>query len=201
VAQSTTVAQAAVVQADRTNAMVQGLADASAKIGEVVNLINDIANQTNLLALNATIEAARAGEAGKGFAVVAGEVKVLATQTGRATSEIAAQIAAVQSATAESAVEIRSIAATIGKVGEYAAIIAAAVEQQGAATREIALNVELAAAGTTQVSGNIHKLSEGAEETGHAASEVLAAAHQLSRQSEQLGMVMDSFLGELRKVL
>ncbi len=201
VAQSTAIAQAAVAQAGRTNAMVQGLATASTKIGEVVNLINDIASQTNLLALNATIEAARAGEAGKGFAVVAGEVKVLATQTARATSEIGAQIAAVQSATAESAVEIQSIAATIGKISDYAAVIAAAVEQQGAATREIAQNVERAAAGTTQVSGNVHKLSDGADETGHAASEVLSAAHQLSCQSEQLGTVVEDFLGELRKVL
>ncbi|CAA7627393.1 Methyl-accepting chemotaxis protein [Candidatus Terasakiella magnetica] len=201
VSDSTAIAQAAVEQAGRTNTMVQGLSEASARIGEVVDLINNIASQTNLLALNATIEAARAGEAGKGFAVVAGEVKVLATQTARATSEIAAQIAAVQSATTDSAQEIQSIAATIGKISEYAAVIAVAVEQQGAATREIAQNVERAAAGTTQVSGNVHKLSDGAEETGHAAAEVLTAAHQLSHQSEQLGTVVDDFLDELRKVL
>jgi len=67
---------------------LQDLADASAQIGEVVGLINNIASQTNLLALNATIEAARAGEAGKGFAVVASEVKNLANQTERATSDI-----------------------------------------------------------------------------------------------------------------
>ena len=201
VAQSTAIAQAAVDQADRTNAMVQGLANASTKIGEVVNLITDIASQTNLLALNATIEAARAGEAGKGFAVVANEVKTLATQTARATNEIAAQIAAVQSATADSAVEIQSIAATIGKIGEFAAVIAAAVEEQGVATREIAMNVERASEGTSQVSGNVHKLSEGAEETGRSAGDVLSAAHQLSRQSEQLGSVVDGFLDELRKVL
>ena len=65
-------------------ALVEGLASGTQKIGEVVTLIQTIANQTNLLALNATIEAARAGEHGKGFAVVASEVKALANQTAKA---------------------------------------------------------------------------------------------------------------------
>jgi len=201
VTQSSTISADAVTQASRTNDLVMGLSEASTRIGEVVSLITDIAAQTNLLALNATIEAARAGEAGKGFAVVAGEVKVLATQTSRATSEIGSQISAVQSATINSAEAIRSIAATIGKVGEYAAIIAAAVEQQGASTREIAINVERAAIGTTEVSANVHRLSQGAEETGHAAAHVLLAAGQLSRQSEQLGSAVGSFMAELRQVI
>ncbi|SEH34870.1 methyl-accepting chemotaxis protein [Magnetospirillum fulvum] len=201
VTQSSTISSDAVAQAGRTNDLVMGLSEASTRIGEVVSLITDIAAQTNLLALNATIEAARAGEAGKGFAVVAGEVKVLATQTSRATSEIGSQIAAVQAATVNSAEAIRSIAATIGKVGEYAAIIAAAVEQQGASTREIALNVERAAQGTTEVSANVHRLSQGAEETGHAAANVLVAAGQLSRQSETLGSAVGAFMTELRQVI
>jgi len=201
VAKSSTISGEAVAQAGRTNTLVQGLSEASVRIGEVVGLITDIAAQTNLLALNATIEAARAGEAGKGFAVVANEVKGLANQTGRATSEIGTQIAAVQSASTDSASAIQSIAATIVKVGEYASMISAAVEQQGAATHEIALNVDLAAQGTTEVTANIHRLSEGAEETGRAAGAVLTAAGDLSRQSEQLGQAVTSFLGELRKVI
>ena len=99
IAQSASMAQSAVAQAGRTNAMVDGLLEATQKIGEVVGLIQDIAGQTNLLALNATIEAARAGEAGKGFAVVASEVKALSTQTAKATEEIADQIQAIRDAT------------------------------------------------------------------------------------------------------
>ena len=97
VAHSAEMAKGAVDEAQKSNVSVQGLAESAQKIGEVVDIISDIASQTNLLALNATIEAARAGDAGKGFAVVASEVKSLATQTAKATEEIAAQITAIQS--------------------------------------------------------------------------------------------------------
>ena len=86
-------------EAQSTNEDIAGLAQAAQKIDDVVKLIQSVAGQTNLLALNATIEAARAGAAGKGFAVVASEVKALAVQTAKATDDIAAQIAAVQSST------------------------------------------------------------------------------------------------------
>ena len=77
-------------------AKVEGLAEASAQIGEIVTAIEAVAGQTNLLALNATIEAARAGEAGKGFAVVANEVKTLANQTAKATVDIRSRIESLQ---------------------------------------------------------------------------------------------------------
>ena len=113
---------------------VAGLAVSASKIGEVVSLIQDIAEQTNLLALNATIEAARAGEAGKGFAVVASEVKELATQTAKATEAISEQIAGIQSKTDSSVEAIRSISNTMAKVSSSTEAIAAAVEEQGAST-------------------------------------------------------------------
>ena len=186
VAQSAKVAGKAQEEAKRTDDVVQALAEGAQKIGEVVGLINNIAGQTNLLALNATIEAARAGDAGKGFAVVASEVKSLATQTGRATEEIARQITQIQTATRNAVASIRGIGATISEISEIAAAIAAAVEEQGSATQEIARNVQQAAAGTQEVSSNIVGVSQGANDTGAAASQVLGAAGELSRQAEQL---------------
>ncbi len=194
VGESSRIAQQAVVEAERTNAAVKGLAEAADKIGAVVQLINDIASQTNLLALNATIEAARAGEAGKGFAVVASEVKTLANQTAKATEEIGAQIAAIQTATGDSVQAIQGIGATIKQINEIAAAIAAAVEEQGAATQEISRNVQQAAAGTTEVSTNIASVSQAATQTGSAAGEVLGAARELAGHGTKLNTEIEEFL-------
>ncbi|RAI44353.1 methyl-accepting chemotaxis protein [Rhodoplanes roseus] len=192
------IADEAVSQAAKTDARVNELSRAAARIGDVVKLITDIAEQTNLLALNATIEAARAGEAGKGFAVVASEVKALAGQTAKATGDISAQIAAMQSATQDSVAAIQEISGTIGQIAEVASAIAAAVEQQGAATAEISRNIQQAASGTTQVAENIVEVSRGAEETGAASGEVLSAAGQLAIESNQLRTEVHQFLATVR---
>ena len=198
VSESTTVARAAVEQAEQTNHEVNALAEAAQRIGDVVKLINDIAGQTNLLALNATIEAARAGEAGKGFAVVASEVKSLATQTAKATDEIASQVTAIQGATGSAVKAIQEIGGTIVRVNQIAAAIAAAVEEQGAATREIARNVQHVSVGTTEVSSNIAGVSQAANETGSAAAEVHASASTLAQLSDALRSGFDRFVGSIR---
>jgi methyl-accepting chemotaxis protein len=198
VATSSKIAQDAVEQAGRTNGTVEGLAQSAQRIGEVLSLIQDIAAQTNLLALNATIEAARAGEAGKGFAVVASEVKSLATQTARATEEIAAQIAQIQGATKETVEAIGGIGGTIGQINEIAAAIAAAVEEQGAATKEIASNVLQAARGTQDVSGNIDGVTQASGEVGAAATQVLGSAEELARESERLRQEVGTFVATVR---
>ncbi len=198
VAESTKIVGTAVAQANDTNAKVQGLAEAAQKIGDVVRLINDIAGQTNLLALNATIEAARAGEAGKGFAVVASEVKTLATQTARATEEIASQVRAIQESTASSAQAIGGITTTIGRVSEISTAIASAVEEQGAATQEISRNVQQAAQGTQEVSSNIAGVTQAAQQTGAAATQVLEAAGELSRNGTVLKTQVADFLRTVR---
>jgi methyl-accepting chemotaxis protein len=163
-----------------------------------VKLITAIAEQTNLLALNATIEAARAGEAGRGFAVVASEVKQLASQTAKATEEIGAQIAGMQTATQDSVAAIKEIGGTIGRISDIASTIAAAVEEQGAATQEIARNVGEAAKGTTQVATNITDVNRGAAETGSASAQVLASAKSLSSESHHLRSEVDKFLSTVR---
>ena len=198
VTESTRIVAGAVTQAEDTNAKVKGLAEAAQKIGEVVTLINEIASQTNLLALNATIEAARAGEAGKGFAVVASEVKNLATQTGRATEEIAGQVKAIQDSTESAAHAIQAITVTINRVNEISTAIASAVEEQGAATQEISRNVQEASTGTAEVSTNITGVTQASQQTSAGSTQVLSSASELAANGERLKKEVDTFLHTVR---
>ena len=184
--------------ARRTDATVRALAEGAQRIGQVVELISNIAGQTNLLALNATIEAARAGDAGKGFAVVASEVKSLAGQTAKATEEISAQITQLQTSTREAVEAIKGITTVIEEVSTIATAIASAVEEQGAATAEIARNVQQTAGSTQLVTTNIAGVSQGAASTGAAADQVLSAAGDLSRQAESLSAEVSGFVSEVR---
>lgn len=188
-------------EAQTTNDIVQGLVEASGRIGEVVKLINDIASQTNLLALNATIEAARAGEAGKGFAVVANEVKSLANQTAKATDEISSQIGAVQGSTQEAVGAIDKIVRRIEEISQVSAAIAAAVEEQSAATAEIANSVQQAAAGTQDVATSISHAADAANTTGETADRVMEASGDLSERSETLKNGVVAFIRDLEKAL
>ena len=185
-------------EADETVTTVQQLSETAERIGEVVALIQEIAEQTNLLALNATIEAARAGEAGKGFAVVASEVKTLASQTAKATTDIAAQIQAIQSATGTSAAAIARVTGAVKELSGIAATIASAVEEQTAVTQDIAQNVQQAAAGTQDVSSNITGVTQAATESSSAASQVLTSAGDLAQQASALNSEIDSFLSRVR---
>jgi methyl-accepting chemotaxis protein len=198
VGHAASIASRAVEETRTTDTTVRGLAESASKIGEVVRLINDIAGRTNLLALNATIEAARAGDAGKGFAVVASEVKSLATQTAKATEEIARQITDVQSVTDETVQAIRRIATTIDEVNDITTSIAAGVEQQGASTQEIARNVQQAAQRTREMSDTIAAVSRDAQVTDATVRDVKSAAAEVAGGTDTLRQRVDAFLEGIR---
>ncbi|EKV32674.1 hypothetical protein C882_1511 [Caenispirillum salinarum AK4] len=191
---SADVAREAAEKAQIADETVAGLAKAADRIGEIVDLITDIADQTNLLALNATIEAARAGDAGKGFAVVANEVKTLASQTAKATEDIRTQIGGVQTETRKAEAAIQDIVGIIQRVNEVASAIAGAVEEQNAATSEISGNIHQAATGTQSVNSDIHAVSRAAEQVGEAAETVRGGTDSLGSEADRLRSLVRDFL-------
>ena len=197
-ARSANVAQQAERRSRETSQTVHALSEAAQRIGQVITLINTIAEQTNLLALNATIEAARAGEAGRGFAVVASEVKSLAGQTARATEEIGAQIQQIQAATAGAVDAIHTIGTTIEEVSAIASSIAAAVEEQRSVVDEIGRSSGAVAESTQAVNRNINGVQSGAQTTVSAAEQSRAAAEALDLQAQKLEQEVAAFLGTVR---
>jgi methyl-accepting chemotaxis protein len=180
-----------------TNKSVTGLAESARKIGEVVDLIRDVASRTNLLALNATIEAARAGDLGKGFAVVAAEVKSLSQQTARSTDEIAVQIGAIQTSTGISAKAIQALAAQMEEVNLYALLIAQAVERQGFATAEISENIQRTATETQKAAEGIAQVTSAVAVTLQSAATVQQTSVEVADRTEELRLAIGAFLNEV----
>lgn len=176
---------------------VRGLSRAAERIGDVVSLIQEIAEQTNLLALNATIEAARAGEAGKGFAVVASEVKSLAGQTAKATDEISAHISDIQQSTNAAVQAITGIMDMMEAVNQTAAAMASSVEQQSTATAEISTSISVAAERTAHVTDNIRIVSQGSGETSQSAQQVEQVTDEATRQLDALTQRIETFLKDV----
>jgi methyl-accepting chemotaxis protein len=200
VRQSADVVEQAGLRTEKSVAEIESLAAATQRIDGVVNLIQMIAAQTNLLALNATIEAARAGEAGRGFAVVAHEVKALAGQTAKATSEIGENIGLIQVSTRNAVDAVREIGVAVRDINQVTANIAGAIGQQDAATREISMNAQKAALGNETLVVNIGSLNDAIGETNKAATSVLSASSGLTSTAEILSREVDKFFYNLRTV-
>ncbi|MGA2053940.1 MAG: methyl-accepting chemotaxis protein [Bradyrhizobium sp.] len=198
VRQSAQVVEQAGQRTEKSVAEIESLAAATQRIDGVLTLIQAIAEQTNLLALNATIEAARAGEAGRGFAVVAHEVKALAGQTAKATSEIGQNISLIQTSTRNAVDAVREIGTAVREINDVTANIAGAVGQQDAATREISQNAQLAADGNSTLVDNIGSLNEAIENTNKGASSVLAASSDLASTAQMLSREVEKFFHDLR---
>ncbi len=195
---SAELARKASTAAEEADVTISALTQSASQVGDIVEMISTIAQRTNLLALNASIEAARGGEAGRGFAVVAAEVKELATQTGRATEEVAAQIRAIQETTSASVEALRSIASQISQLEATSVSIAAAVDQQSVAGQDLARSIDLAARNTEDVSSNIGQLRETSLATGAAASQVLTSSTELEQQAGVLKSQVQEFLSHVR---
>jgi methyl-accepting chemotaxis protein len=171
---------------------INELGEQSQKIGEIIQVIDDIAEQTNLLALNAAIEAARAGEHGKGFAVVADEVRKLAERSGKATKEIAELITDIQRGTK---VAVESMQIGTKEVEEGVSL----AREAGESLNEIVTGVETAGDQVGRIMGLIGEILERSEEVSKAVNNVAAiteentaATEEMSASAEQVNASMQN---------
>jgi len=172
--------------AREASANVDRLRESSAAIGNVVNLIAQIARQTTLLALNSTIEAARAGEAGRGFAVVATEVKALAVQTQNATKEITKKIEALQRDAAGSVDAVHRISQAIEAIRPVFENVNGAVAEQNATTGEMADNAAAASGFIASVGDSATEIDSATKEAESHGESVAKAGRAVTTFAQKL---------------
>ncbi|OHE71453.1 MAG: hypothetical protein A2007_02125 [Verrucomicrobia bacterium GWC2_42_7] len=184
------------------------LGSSAKEIGNVIEVISNIASQTNLLALNATIEAASAGEAGKGFAVVANEVKELARQSAQATQQISAQLEDVQNNITLSVSAMDEISRIVEEVNKIANAIAGSVEQQATTTEQIAHNMNGISIATTDLAKGVQSVVEGTDKLASSVKEAARGAQDVSQNIQEISEATASAeatekntsVGELTKI-
>lgn len=180
------LADQASAAAEEASASVDRLKESSAAIGNVVNLIAQIARQTTLLALNSTIEAARAGAAGRGFAVVASEVKALAVQTQDATEEIKKKIDALQRDAAGSVDAVHRISQAIQAIRPVFDKVNGAVTEQNQTTSQMTENVATASRFIASVGDNAAEIDIAAKEAETHGEDVADAGKSVTMFAQKL---------------
>lgn len=175
---------------------IQALGKNSDQIGEIIQVIDDIADQTNLLALNAAIEAARAGEQGRGFAVVADEVRKLAERTTKATKEIAEMIKKIQKDTSGAVTAINQGTKEVERGKELANRAGQALKDIISQTNEVADTISQLAVASEQQSSTSEQISINVEAINNVTQQSAQGTHQVSRAAENLYKLTES-LNEL----
>ena len=189
--ETSSMVRSTLTESDQANVLMGQLSVSSQEIGDVIKVINSIAQQTNLLALNATIEAARAGEAGRGFAVVANEVKELANQTAAATGEITGKISAIQGDTDKSVEAIGRINQSITRINEVASTVSTSIEEQNATISEMTRLAGKASLGVKGTLDNVDMVSGNSNATAAAAEELVSSAEGLSSLAQKLNEIVE----------